>query len=387
MPQKSYATFDDVRAIVAGQIPEGVNLEYKGSSVLIDSDAKAVCKTVSALANSAGGTFIIGIETKNLMPLRIDDGTPGPSKRDWIFQIINGGTFPAVEAIEIREFPTPTGTIYVIEVPPSPQAPHQSKDHKYYKRRGSHSEVMEHYEIEDVRNRPKREMMPLRADLHMQNILAHLRLANGHETDAIVDLRCEIEANFPLERDSLTLLRERGVRSLLPRSELNFLLGSMIDILQNSEPVITLKFRYTFRETPLAQSVTFHLADLNRTAIMKSSIERALESLGAKADKVIGQLEKLQRSAEMLTGAVDDTGLRVSQRTLRALKDLPQLFDPREFDAGGYSIIADISMDDAYSLERLFHSFRSAHRKEQYEEISPEVRARFEKHFKVAFDD
>jgi predicted HTH transcriptional regulator len=103
MPQKSYATLADVQTIVTEQIPEGVNLEYKGSSILIDRDNNTVCKTVSALANSAGGTFIIGIEVKNLVPVRIDDGTPGPSKRDWIYQIINGGTFPAVEAVEIRE--------------------------------------------------------------------------------------------------------------------------------------------------------------------------------------------------------------------------------------------------------------------------------------------
>ena len=108
---------------------------------------------------------------QDLVPVRIDGVFSGPSKRDWIYQIINGGTFPAVEVVEIREFQTTTGTIYVIEVPPSPQAPHQSNDRKYYKRRGSHSEVMEHYEIEDVRNRPKRALMPLRAELHTQSIL------------------------------------------------------------------------------------------------------------------------------------------------------------------------------------------------------------------------
>ncbi|MGJ4948667.1 AlbA family DNA-binding domain-containing protein [Bradyrhizobium sp. HKCCYLS20291] len=100
---KSYETLDDVHAIVTEQIPEGVNLEYKGSDILINRDANKICKTVSALANSAGGTFIVGIEMRNLMPVRVDDGTPGPSKRDWIYQIINGGTFPAVETIEIRE--------------------------------------------------------------------------------------------------------------------------------------------------------------------------------------------------------------------------------------------------------------------------------------------
>jgi hypothetical protein len=386
MAHPSYTTLDQVRAIVADQIPEGVSLEYKASSILINRDANTVCKTVSALANSAGGTFIIGVEMQNLVPVRIDEGTQGPSKRDWIFQIINGGTFPAVETVEIWDLQTDTGTIYVIQVPPSPHAPHQSNDRKYYKRRGSHSEVMEHYEIEDIRNRPKRALTPLRAELHTQDILAYLSLTNTHEIDAITDLRCEIEANFPLERDSLTMLSDRGLRALLPRSERHFWLGSIIEILQKPEPEVTFKFHYSFHETPTVQSVTFHLADLNRTAIMKSPIERVLEKLGDKLDKVTGQLERLHQSAETLTGMVDGTGLRLSQRTLRAWKDLPQLFDPREFDADGYCIIADISIDGARALHRIFRYFNAEQAKEQYEKMDPETRERFEKHFKDGFD-
>jgi hypothetical protein len=385
MSHKPYTTLDDVQTIITEQIPEGINIEYKGSSVLIDRDNNSICKTVSALANSTGGTFIIGIETKNFVPVRVDDGTPGPSKRDWIYQIISGGTFPVVEAVEIRELQTTTGTIYVIEVPPSPQAPHQSNDRKYYKRRGSHSEVMEHYEIEDVRNRPKRALLPLRAELHTQNILAHLRLTNGHESDPITDLRCKIEANFPHERDSLTMLSDRGLRALLPSAELHFLLGSLIEILQTPEPVIAFKFSYTFHEKTVTQSVAFHIADLNKTLIVKSPIERGLEELGKKIDKATGQIERLHRVAETLTGMVDNTGLRISQRTLRALKDQPQLFDPQEFGPDGYVIVADISDDEAHALHRIFSYFDAEQAKEQYEHIAPEIRQRFEKHFKVGF--
>ncbi|OPY99230.1 hypothetical protein A5906_26230 [Bradyrhizobium sacchari] len=381
----SYKTLDDVRAIVANQIPEGLNLEYKSSSILINRDANALCKTVSAFANSAGGTFIIGIEMDKLAPVRLDDGTPGPSKRDWIFQVINGGTFPAIEAIEVREFATPTGMIFVIDVPPSAQAPHQSKDNKYYKRRDSLSEVMEHYEIEDIRNRPKRALAPLRAELHTQNILSYLRLTNTHETDAISDLRCEIDANFDLGRDSLSMLTERGLRALLPKHELHFLLGSVVDFLQTPEPAIT--FRFRFHDGPLTSAVTFHMADLNRTAIMTSPLERALEKLGEKIDKASGHLEHLRRSAETMTNMIDGTGLRLSQRTLNTLRNMPQLFDPREFDADGYRIIADIPIDDAHQLSRLLHYFPDEQAKEEYGKIAPDVRERFEKYFKVSFDE
>jgi hypothetical protein len=387
MSQKSYKTLDDVLTIVAENIPEGLNLEYKSSSILIERDANAVCKTISALANSAGGVFIIGIETKNLMPTRIDEGTPGPSKRDWIYQIVNGGTFPAIEALDVREFRTPTGAIYVLEVPPSPHAPHQSYDRKYYKRRGSHSEVMEHYEIEDIRSRPKEAILPLRAELTTRSFLADLRIANGHKTETITDLRCETEANFPLDHEKFNLLKNRGLRSLLPSSEIYFLLGSLIEILQNEEPTVTFKFAYKFREKPMTHSVTLYLADLYLSSIMKTPIETALDKLGDKMDKVAGQLEKIHRSAETLTKVADSTGLRLSQRSLRTLKDLPQLFDPQEFDADGYRIIAEISPDEAHALSRIFHYFSSASAKEQYEKISPQARTNFERFFRIDFGD
>lgn len=385
MAQRPFTTLKEIQSIVADKVPEGVTLEYKGSAVLIERRTSTICKTVSALANSVGGAFIIGIEMEKLEPIRIDAGTPGPSKRDWIYQVIANGTFPSVEGVDIHEFATGTGTIYSIDVPASPHAPHQSNDNKYYKRRGSHSDVMEHYEIEDVRNRPKRETLPLRADLCTRDILAYLRLSNSHETDALLDITCNATTNFKL--DSFSLLTDRGLRALLPRSELHFLIGSMIEILQQPEPTLELEFRYTYRGRTTTQSASMYLADLNRTAIMKSPVERSTELLGQKIDKLAAHLDKLQQGVEAMSTIYDGTGLRVSQRTLQALRGQVQIFDPREFDASGYSIIAGLSAQDAYAVYRLFQYFPAAQAKEQYNQLSAEVRAQFEKHFKVFFDN
>jgi Putative DNA-binding domain len=389
MARKSFSTLEDIQSIVSERIPEGVNLEYKASTVLIKNNQDALCKAVSALANSAGGTLIIGVETKDSVPIRVDNGTPGPSKRDWIYQVLNVGTFPAVEALEVREFNTPTGAIYVLDVMPSSQAPHQSKDHKYYKRRGPHSEVMEHYEIEDVRARPKRPLMPLRSDLETRSTLAYLSLMNGHETEAITNLTCKIDANFVLDRDRdyLAPLKDRGLRALWPRFELHFLIGSIPELTKTPEPEITFRFNYTFQEKIMAQSVVFHLADLNMAMIIQSPVERELEKLGKKLDQVTNQLEKLHRSADMLTKGVDGTGIRVSQRTIRGLKNVPQLYDPREFDADGYRIIADIPLQASYDLSRLFRYLDHSEAKQQYSQMSDEVRAQFEKHFAVPFSN
>jgi hypothetical protein len=388
MALRTYRTLDDLNAIVNDQIQEGLSLEYKGSAILGGKDSSAIiCKGISAFANSIGGTFIIGIESHDFIPVRIDEGTKGKSKRDWIYNVINDGTFPAIENVEVHEFQTSTGTIYSIEVPASLQAPHQSKDRKYYKRRGTHSDVMEHYEIEDVRNRPKRQALPLRAELYLERgVLAHLRLKNDHEIDPVTSVRCQIEANFPLDRTQTQTLADRGVRALWPNSNLHFLLGSMFEILQYPEPILTLRFKYEFNERSLSQSITLYFADLEKSSIIETPIERRLETLGTTFDKVIAQLERLNRNAETLAQMVDGTGLRISQRTLRKLKDIPQLFDPREFQPVGYSIVADISIAEAHSLHNIFNSLNVVSSAEQrYQKISPSVRLKFEKYFNVNF--
>ena len=180
-----YKSLDDLRAIVSDDIPEGVTLEYKGSSVLLDRNISTICKTVTALANSVGGNFIIGIESKAGKPIRLDGGIPGLSRRDWIHKIINSHTFPALESVEVFEIHDATGSYYVISTPVSIHAPHQSNDLRHYKRRGSHSEPMEHYEIEDVRSRPKQLLAPLRIALFTQDQLAFLHFRNESASDSI----------------------------------------------------------------------------------------------------------------------------------------------------------------------------------------------------------
>jgi hypothetical protein len=80
---RDYRTLEDLRNIVLNGIPEGVVLEYKAASALDRGNFSHLCKAVTAFANSAGGQFIIGIETEKNIPKRVDEGLSGP-RRDWI---------------------------------------------------------------------------------------------------------------------------------------------------------------------------------------------------------------------------------------------------------------------------------------------------------------
>jgi predicted HTH transcriptional regulator len=103
MTSNPFKTLHDLGAIVTDQIPESVTLEYKGSNVLAARDANALCKAVTAFANSAGGQFVVGVESKDGKPVLLDGGVGGSSRLDWVHKIINANTYPPVESVEVLE--------------------------------------------------------------------------------------------------------------------------------------------------------------------------------------------------------------------------------------------------------------------------------------------
>ena len=243
MSRNPYKTIADLNGIILNDVSEGVTLEYKESSVFTNRDAANVlCKVVTAFANSIGGQFVVGIESQNGKPMRLDGGVLGNSKMDWIYTIVNGQTFPAVESVDVLELKDATGSYYVVHVRPSAQAPHQSNDKRYYKRRGTHSEPMEHYEIEDVRHRPKRGHAPVRIQFLMQNQLGYLSIKNEHGTDSVRNLKCRIEPNFKMDHKSAETLNTRGLRELRAQAEQNYWLDTVFAMLGRN-PEAELKTR------------------------------------------------------------------------------------------------------------------------------------------------
>jgi hypothetical protein len=124
-------------------------------------------RALSALANSGGGALIYGLKnpTAGATGWLVDDGGVDTSykndTREWL-----GNVIPPLVDYELRGFNvypiTPTSpnsqiqvgrALYLIDIPDSPDAPHQANDNKYYIRAGGKSVPIGHRLVMDIMGR------------------------------------------------------------------------------------------------------------------------------------------------------------------------------------------------------------------------------------------
>ena len=122
-----------------------------------------LAKQLSAFANTGGGSLIFGANDEGM----IDGGLRlvrrgRQSTKEWLEDIIPHSTEPEIIGFRVIELQPSSGSthieagkaVFVIEIPDSDRAPHQSvSDLLYYVRIGSKSRPAPHRIIEDIRNR------------------------------------------------------------------------------------------------------------------------------------------------------------------------------------------------------------------------------------------
>ncbi|WP_217211901.1 helix-turn-helix domain-containing protein [Streptomyces sp. AC550_RSS872] len=123
-------TEDDLQRAVDSQIPESVDLDWKKDFYQgTDAGKKELAKDVSAMANTAGGMVVTGVDdgkqdhAHTLAPF---DPVPGRGE-EWIRSVLANWIQPVVPNVGVRPVKSAVheGKIYwVLTVPPSTQAPH-----------------------------------------------------------------------------------------------------------------------------------------------------------------------------------------------------------------------------------------------------------------------
>jgi hypothetical protein len=150
----------ELLALVSSGERESLTLDFKACDALSQADSKKneLSKDVAAFANSAGGTIVYGIREVDHVATEIDIGfDPAVVTKEWLEQVINSRIQRRIDGIRITQVSLaatrPGKVAYVVDVPQSARAPHQSWDKRFYRRFNFESVPMEEYEIRDVANR------------------------------------------------------------------------------------------------------------------------------------------------------------------------------------------------------------------------------------------
>lgn len=190
---------EDLQRLVDEGLEESLTLDYKASPALT-REGKApdeLCKDVSALANSAGGQIVYGIEEDKAAgkPSKVDDGVADPKiTREWIEQILNSKVQPRMDGVRIERVDMGTGKFgFVISVRQSQTGPHQAPDGKYYKRFNLQSVPMHDYEIRDIMRRATAPDLEVKLSLSAGSV----EFAAHQELSKIFFLNCTVANKSP----------------------------------------------------------------------------------------------------------------------------------------------------------------------------------------------
>jgi len=159
-----------------------------------------LAKQLSAFANTGGGRIIYGITDTGI----VDNGGVArsvkgkQSTKGWLEDVIPNLTDFEIVGVNVYEIPPKAAgsalaadkSLYIVAVPDSQRAPHQSKrDLKYYVRLGGTSQPASHRLIEDIRNRARHPSL----EVHELQITS--AVATGSRVEG---LKSEFELTFIL---------------------------------------------------------------------------------------------------------------------------------------------------------------------------------------------
>jgi len=155
---KEVLTENDINQLISLGVEESIHLDYKRAESLGLSDRKKaeIAKDISAFANSDGGFIIYGIKEDNHIADSLSFIDGNEFTKEWIEQVIQTRIQRKIEdlrIIPVRFDSDIKKSVYVINIPASPLAPHMTSDKKFYRRYNFESVQMEEYEIRNLYNR------------------------------------------------------------------------------------------------------------------------------------------------------------------------------------------------------------------------------------------
>src|ERR1017187_10745666 len=101
-------TETDIKELIREQRPEDLSLDYKRSESLDKSKKDEIAKDVSAMANSAGGVLVYGLDEqkKTNGPVVFDGGVDAQKFTiEWLEQVIDSNIQRRIDGVRVNKVP------------------------------------------------------------------------------------------------------------------------------------------------------------------------------------------------------------------------------------------------------------------------------------------
>lgn len=198
-------TVQDIQSLIDTQAEESIYLDFKSAGSLEKSDKKRIelSKDVASFANSDGGIIVYGIKEVNHVATEFTFIDGNEFTKEWIEQVINSYVqrrIPDVKIYPIRIDGDLKKSLYLVKIPYSYDAPHLSKDNRFYKRYNFMSVPMEEYEVRMSYGRKRKSKLgiegyQIRVQSDATTVTAVLDI-NIYNEGAVVETAYKLNAYF-----------------------------------------------------------------------------------------------------------------------------------------------------------------------------------------------
>lgn len=394
-------TEEDLLALVTNKVEESTYLEYKRCAALSTDDKTKteISKDVSAIANSAGGTIIYGLQEEGHVPVKIDDGfNPDRVTKEWLESIINSRIRPKIDGITIIPIElkksNPGNYIFVVEIPRSSRAPHQAFDYRYYKRYNFESAPMEDYEIKDVANRRYLHRPLISVDTFVRNShVVCLSIKNiGTEVAINVKLVSDKDLKLRGERDLQDIpIFSQGIKFFPPGKEFVFWYGTFPEIIKGDKKPSEFLIKVSYHKindplTEFADEFPIDIKDYHYTTAKTTLIEEQAKNIHEAISKLTNELSSKLEKLTILQTIAGPTGLQLSTETLRNIKHIAcqesfERINAQSASDDVFMEVLGIDIETAYMLCQWIQLDDMKSDPVQKYSLSPSLLERFNKYF------